>query len=141
VLTRRPAGDVLRWASELLGWSLLWQGDLSGAEQAVQRYEHAGKPSASFRGAQALAAGRTHEGVTTLAWALANEPPGPSKSLGAVAAAGSGQALAVAQELQPLGRSGADANHLFGQLLDYSGYHTEAAAVAAMLGQQEPHDR
>ena len=66
-----------------LAWSRLWQGDLAGAEQAVQRYAHAGQPSSSFRAAQALAAGRTDEGVTLLAWALVNEPAGPAKSLAA----------------------------------------------------------
>ncbi len=49
---------------------------------------------------QALAAGRINEGVTLLAWALVNEPAGPAKSLAAVAAAGSGQSMAVANELR-----------------------------------------
>ena len=129
VLVKRPSGDVLRWASELLAWSRLWQGDLPGAEQAVQRYIHAGQPSASFRAAQALAAGRTNEGVTLLAWALVNEPAGPAKSLAAVAAAGSGQSLAVAHELRLLGVPGAQSLQLFSQLLGYAGYHADAEAV------------
>lgn len=134
VLAKRPSGDVLRWASELLGWSRLWQGDLAGAEQAVVRYAHAGQPSASFRAAQALAAGRTNEGVTLLAWAMANEPAGPAKSLGAVAAAGSGQTDGVAHELTLLGPPGAAALGLFVQLLDYAGYHGDAAAVRRRVG-------
>jgi Zn-dependent protease len=129
VLAKRPSGDVLRWASELLGWSRLWQGNLAGAEEAVTRYAHAGQPSASFRAAQALAAGRTNEGVTLLAWAMANEPAGPAKSLGAVAAAGSGQAANVADELGLLGQPGAAALGIFVQLLDYAGYHVDADAV------------
>jgi Zn-dependent protease len=129
VLARRPSGDVLRWASELLGWSRLWQGDLAGAEQAVTRYGHAGQPSASFRAAQALAAGRTDEGVTLLAWSMANEPAGPAKSLGAVAAAGSGHAANVADELGLLGAPGMAALGIFVQLLDYAGYRADADAV------------
>jgi Zn-dependent protease len=129
VLAKRPSGDVLQWASELLAWSRLWQGDLAGAEQAAVRYEHAGKASASFRAAQALASGRTNEGVTLLAWALVNEPAGPAKSLAAVAAAGSGQSLAVAHELRLMGPQGAPALQLFGQLLGYAGYHADADAV------------
>lgn len=133
VLERRPSGEALRWSSELLGWTRLWQGDLAGAEQAVTRYAHAGLPSASFRGAQALAAGRVPEGVALLAWALANEPPGPAKSLGAVAAAGSGQALAVAHEVVLLGDRGPEGVRLLAQLLDYAGYRPEAAAVGGLL--------
>jgi Zn-dependent protease len=133
VLAKGASGDTLRWASELLGWSRLWQGDLAGAEEAVARYAHAGAPSASFRAAQALAAGRTDEGVTMMAWALVNEPAGPAKSLGAVAAAGSGQADAVARELVLLGHPGLDALRLFGQLLDYAGYKTEAGSVTRLL--------
>lgn len=129
VLAKRPSGDVLQWASELLAWSRLWQGDLAGAEQAAVRYEHAGKASASFRAAQALASGRTDEGVTLLAWALVNEPAGPAKSLAAVAAAGSGQSLAVAHELRMMGPPAAPALQLFGQLLGYAGYHADADAV------------
>jgi Zn-dependent protease len=133
VLDKGASGDTLRWASELLGWSRLWQGDLGGAEAAVARYAHAGQPSASFRAAQALAAGRTNEGVTMMAWAMANEAAGPSKSLGAVAAAGSGQADAVARELVLLGPPGVDGLRLFGQLLEYAGYKTEADSVARLL--------
>jgi Zn-dependent protease len=132
VLDKGASGDTLRWASELLGWSRLWQGDLPGAEAAVARYAHAGPPSASFRGAQALAAGRTSEGVTMLAWAMANEPAGPAKSLAAVAAAGSGQAEAVARELVLLGGPGVDALRVFAQLLDYAGYTAEGSAVGRL---------
>jgi Zn-dependent protease len=140
VLAKRPSGDVLRWASEVLAWSRLWQGDLAGADHAVQRYQHAGQPSSSFRAAQALAAGRTNEGVTLLAWAMANEPAGPAKSLAAVAAAGSGQSMAVAHELRLLGAPGAEALRLFSQLLGYAGYHTDAEAVGRMLGQPQSPD-
>lgn len=133
VLGRRPSGETLRWASELLAWARLWQGDGAGAELAVQRYAHAGQPSASFRGAQALAAGRAAEGVALVAWALVHEPPGPAKSLAAVAAAGSGQALAVGRELALLGEDGAAALRLFVHLLDYAGYDDDASAVGGLV--------
>jgi Zn-dependent protease len=138
VLAERPSGDVLQWASELLGWTRLWQGDLAGAQEATDRYAHAGGPSAAYRGATALVAGRvdparTAEGVTTLAWALANEPPGPAKSLASVAAAGSGQAGAVAHELLLLGPQGRDAAGLYRQLLDHAGYRAEADEVGRLL--------
>ncbi len=140
VLAKRPSGDELRWASELLAWTRLWQGDQAGAELAVQRFAHAGAPSSSFRGAQALAAGRVDEGVSLLAWAMANEPAGPSKSLGAVAAAGSGQAITVGRELLLMGPRGVDATRLFAQLLEYAGYRNEAAEVAGLLGRPQSLD-
>lgn len=134
VLAKRPSGATLQWASELLGWARLWQGDLAGADLAVARYAHAGGPSGCFRGAQALAAGRVGEGVAVLAWAFANEPPGPSKSLGAVAAAGSGQAEAVARELLLLdGGAGIEPARLLQGLLAYAGYHDAAASVGRLL--------
>jgi Zn-dependent protease len=133
VLAERPSGDTLRWASELLAWTRLWQGNLGGADEVVRRHGHAGEPSASFRAAQALAAGRTAEGVTTMAWALANDPAAPAKSLGSVAAAGAGQADAVAHELLLLGVPGVEGARLFRQLLDYAGYHDDAARVGELL--------
>ena len=91
VLAKRPSGALLRWASELLGWSRLWQGDQPGAQAAVDRYAHAGAPSGSFRAAQALAAGHLGEGIAVMTWAYANEPPGPSQVLGAIAVAFQGR--------------------------------------------------
>ena len=134
VLAKRPSGPTLRWASELLGWSRLWQGDRPGAEGAVQRYAHAGPPSGSFRAAQALAEGRIVEGVAVMTWAFANEPPGPSQVLGAIAIAGTGQSEAFTGELLRLdGGAGVQAAVLFHGLLDYAGYAQEATEVAAML--------
>lgn len=133
VLASRPSGDTLRWASELLAWARLWQGDAAGAADAVARFAHAGQPSASYRGAEALAGGRVDEGVATIAWALVNEPAGPAKSLGAVAAAGAGQTDAVARELLVMGSAGVESARLFGQLLDYAGYRDDAARVGALL--------
>lgn len=134
VLAQRPSGETLRWSSELLGWARLWQGDRAGAEGAVQRYAHAGPPSGSFRAAQALAEGRTAEGVAVMTWAFANEPPGPSQALGAIAIAGTGQSAAFTQELLRLdGGTGVKAAVLFHGLLDYAGYDREAAEVAALL--------
>jgi len=134
VLAKRPSGALLRWASELLGWSRLWQGDQAGAQAAVDRYAHAGAPSGSFRAAQALAAGHIAEGVAVMAWAFANEPPGPSQVLGAIAVAGTGQAQAFTGELLALeGDQGVRAAVLFRGLLGYAGYDREAADVGALL--------
>jgi stage IV sporulation protein FB len=134
VLAKRPSGPMLRTSSELLGWARLWQGDLPGADAAIQRFAHAGPPSGSFRAAQALAAGRTAEGVATMVWAFANEPPGPSQVLGAIAIAGTGQTQVFASELLRLDADGGvPAAVLLRGLLDYAGYNREAAEVAAML--------
>ncbi len=135
VLARRPSGPTLRTASELLGWSRLWQGDQEGAEQAVTRYAHAGAPSGSFRGAQALAAGRLVEGVSIMTWAFANEPPGPFQIFGAIAVGGTGQTRPLTTELLRLdGTAGVRAAVRFRQMLEYAGYHREAEVVASMLG-------
>jgi stage IV sporulation protein FB len=134
VLAKKPAGETLRWSSELLGWARLWQGDQAGAEAAVQRYAHAGPASASFRAARALAAGRTAEGIGVMVWAFANEPPGPSHILGAIAVAGTGQAGVVTLELLRLeGDAGVRAALLFRGLLDYAGYDREVAEVTGLL--------
>jgi hypothetical protein len=134
VLARRPSGPALRAASELLGWARLWQGDQAGAEAAVTRYAHAGAPSATFRAAQALAAGRLVEGVSVMVWAFANEAPGPSQVLGAIAIAGTGQTRPFVSELLRLdGGAGVAAAVLFHQLLEYAGYHREAEVTASML--------
>jgi len=134
VLAKKPSGPTLRWACELLGWSRLWQGDQVGAEAAVQRYAHVGPASGSFRAAQALAAGRTAEGVAIMVWAFANEPPGHSQILGAIAVAGTGQTGAFTAELLRLdGDAGVRAAVLFRGLLDYAGYTSEVSEVTALL--------
>ncbi len=135
VLARKPSGSTLRTASELLGWARLWQGDQPGAEQAVTRYAHAGAPSASFKGGQALAAGRLVEGVSIMTWAFANEPPGPFQIFGAIAVGGTGQTRPLTTELLRLeGTGGVRAAVRFRQMLEYAGYHREAEVVASMLG-------
>jgi hypothetical protein len=108
----------------------LWVADVQGADELVARFAHAGTPSASYRAARALADGKVHEGVTTMAWAFVHDPAGPSKSLGAVAAAGSGQAAAVADELVAMGAPGVDAAELFQHLLHHAGYVDAAQEVA-----------
>jgi Zn-dependent protease len=135
VLARRPSGPALRMASELLGWSRLWQGDEAGAEAAVTRYAHAGAPTASFRAAQALAAGRLVEGVSVMTWSFANEKPGTFQLLGAIAVAGTGQTRPFTTELLRLdGLSGVQAAVRFRQMLEHAGYQREADVVASMLG-------
>jgi Zn-dependent protease len=134
VLERRPSGSTLVLASEMLGWARLWQGDLEGAQAAVTRYAHAGQPSAAFRGGQALAAGRLVEGVAMEAWSMANEVTGPSKLLGAIAVAGTGQTRPLMTELLRLdGDAGVRGALTFRQLLNYAGYQRELAIVDELL--------
>jgi Zn-dependent protease len=134
ILARKPSGPALRNASELLGWARLWQGDQPGAEQAVQRYAHAGAPSALFRGAQALAAGRLVEGVSIMTWAFANEPASATQALAAVAVAGTGQTRPLVTELLRLeGMAGVNAAVSFRSLLEFTGYQREAETVTSML--------
>ncbi|WP_208027965.1 site-2 protease family protein [Rhabdothermincola sediminis] len=133
VLASRPTGDTLAWAAELAAWARLWRGDSAGAELVLRRCAPAAVPSHCYRAAEALAAGRTDEGVALMAWALANEPPGPAKSLAAVAAAGSGQAMAVARELLLIGPPGVQAAGLLRQLLEHAGYRAEALSVGQLL--------
>jgi stage IV sporulation protein FB len=132
VLDRRPSGDLLRLAAELAGWARLWQGDGAGARRAVARAAHAGGPTSWFVAAEALAAGRTEEGVSVMAWAFANEPPGPAGSLGAVATAGTGQAVAVGRELLLLGPDGEQGRRLLVELLRHTGYAGDAVAVEGL---------
>jgi Zn-dependent protease len=130
-LARRPKAASLAWARELLGWSLLWQGDVAGAGAAARA--HGGAPSASFRGALALGAGRTDEGVATLAWALVHDTNRLAISLGVVAAAWSGCSAAVAREVLLLGPEGVARAEVLRQLLAHAGYRDEAAEVARIL--------
>jgi len=134
VLARRPSGPTLRAASELLGWARLWQGDQTGAEAAVTRYAHAGPPTASFRAAQALAAGRLVEGVSVMAWSFGNERAGSFQLFGAIAIAGTGQTRPFTTELLRLdGSAGVQAALRFRQMLEHAGYAREAEVVASML--------
>ena len=67
-----------------------------------------------------------------MAWAFVNDPPGPAKSLGAVAAAGSGQASTIARELLAMGEPGRSAAELFEHLLAHAGYAEAAAEVGRL---------
>lgn len=134
VLASRPSGPTLRWAAELAGWSRLWQGDLPGASVITERYAHAGAPSASYRAAEALAAGRIDEGVAVMAWAFLHDENAPAKSLGAVAAAGVDQAEAVARELLVVGGdAGVESTRLLATLLDHTGYHDTATRIGEII--------
>jgi len=134
VLARRPSGATLRTASELLGWCRLWQGDQAGAETAVTRYAHAGAPTAAFRAAQALAAGRLVEGVSVMAWSFANERAGTFQLFGAIAIAGTGQTRPFTAELLRMdGLGGVKGGVRFQQMLAHAGYQREAEVVAQML--------
>jgi len=134
ILAQQPSGPSLRVAAELLAWSRLWQGDQAGAEAVIAHYASAGPPSASFRGAQALAAGRLVEGVSIIAWSFANDPTNPFLALGAIAAAGTGQSRPLTSELLRIdGPAGVRGAVHFHQLLQRAGYQREAEAVASML--------
>jgi Zn-dependent protease len=136
VLRRRPTGAARAWAAELLGWSRLMQGDLTGAEAAVAATAPGATPSWSLRAAAALAVGRRAEGVAVMAWAFAHDPAGPPKSLGALAVGGTGTAGDVARELVLMGEEGRSGAVVLRDLLVYAGYHDGAAQVDAVLAPQ-----
>ena len=139
VLAKRPSGPTLRMASELLGWARLWEGDQAGAEAAVTRYAHAGAPTASFRAAQALAAGRLVEGVSVMTWSFANEKPGTFQLFGAIAVAGTGQTRPFTTELLRLeGVGGVQGAIRFRQMLEHAGYQREAEVVAVDARRRRP---
>lgn len=133
VLARRPSGETLALAAELVGWARLWQGDPAGARAAVDRVAHAGSPSRWFDAAEALARGRTAEGVGVLAWAFAHEPSAPFAALGALAAVDAGRAGDVARELVLIGSHGPEAARRFEALLDALGCREAARDVARAL--------
>lgn len=133
VLTQSPSGERFRWATELTAWARLSRGDLRGAHAAIGSLPANSGPSASLTGALALAEGRTHEGVSTLAWSFMHDDHKPAKVLGAMAAAQSGQVVPVAQELVRAGDGGAAAAQLFQGLLDYAGHRPEARQVDEVL--------
>lgn len=139
VLARRPKGEQLRWATELCAWSRLAVGDLYSAQHLIVTMPPSGGPSASLRGALSLAAGQSAEGVATLAWAFVHDDRQNAKVLGAMAAAQSGNADAVAYELVRMGPPGIAAADLFAGLLDYAGHRQDAASVARILGMASPH--
>jgi hypothetical protein len=138
VLTQSPSGEQQRWASELTAWARLARGDTFGAQQAVSWITSSPGPSASIGGAIALASGRTQEGVSTLAWALAHDQHKPAKVLGAMAVAQAGQVTAVTHELLAMGSVGVEAAVLFRDLLDYAGHQVDALQVNDLLTASAP---
>ena len=138
VVARRPSGAVRAWAAELTAWTHLWEGDVVGAETAAREVDQSVALSSSFRGARALAEGRTSEGVSVMAWALVNDPAAPPKSLGAVAVAGTGTTRAVVQELVLLGEPGRQAAVVLRDLMAYTGYADPAAEVDLVLASAPP---
>jgi hypothetical protein len=132
-LARGITGDRARWAYELRAWARLAAGDLPGAHLLVVGMPAGGGPTASLRGALALASGRIDEGVSTLAWAFTHDPDEHTKVLGAMAVAQAGHLDDVVDALLargPEGRAGAD---LLRSLLDQSAHHADAQRVAARL--------
>jgi Zn-dependent protease len=132
-LARGVSGERARWACELRAWSRLASGDLAGAHLLVVGMPAGGGPTASLRGALALATGRHDEGVATLAWAFVHDPDEHTKVLGAIAVAQAGQVDAVVDELLaggPEGRAGAG---LLRSLLEQSNHRDAAIRVAERL--------
>lgn len=138
VLSRYPRGETWRAATELTAWARLAQGDIGSGYAIAASMPPGLTSSATLRGALALAAGNTHEGVTTLAWALTHDPHDDVKLFGAIAAAQAGQTGAVAHELALLGREGLGAGRLFQGLLDYAGYKSAAAEVDHVVAAAMP---
>jgi hypothetical protein len=133
VLTQSPTAEQQRWASELTAWARLARGDIGGAQQALSWITGSPGPSASVNAALALATGRTHEGVATMAWALAHDQHKPPKVLGAMAVAQSGQVGPVTTELLAMGPVGVEAAVLLRDLLDYAGHQADAHQVNDLL--------
>jgi Zn-dependent protease len=133
VLARRPSPERARWATELTAWARLAQGDPATAQHLVVTMPDNGAPSASIRGALALAAGRTAEGVSTLAWAFVNDPVVGAKALGALAVAQSGQVEPVVRELVLMGAPGVAAAGTLKDLLAYCGHTADAHLVDRVL--------
>lgn len=138
VLAKRPGGEVQQWATELLAWARLAQGDPWGAREVLVTMPPGQGPSASLRGALAIALGNPHEGVPVLAWAVANEPDDAPVLFGSIAAAQTGQVGAVAHELVLLGPSGFGAANRFRSLLELVGHRAEAALVAQVVAGAVP---
>jgi hypothetical protein len=137
-IVQNPSNERLGWAIELAAWARLASGDFWGAQHLLVTMPAGTAPSASIRGALSLALGRVPEGVSTLTWALAFDPSRNAKVLGAMAAAQSGQAIAIAHELVLINPDGVEAAHQFARMLDYAGHKGEAAEVAQIATYAAP---
>jgi len=132
-MVRKPSAERAGWATELVAWSRLAQGDPATAQHLVVTMPDGGAPSASIRGALALASGRTAEGVTTLAWAFVHDPVVGAKALAALAIAQSGQVTPVVQELVLMGPEGVAAAGTLKDLLAYCGHTADAQRVDQLI--------
>jgi Zn-dependent protease len=133
VLSGSVDGERRRIATELFAWGRLAQGDPLGAEQAMRSMPPGEGPTATLRAALSLAQGRTAEGVTMMAWALANDGDRSAKVLGAIAVAQSGQVDAVTHELLLLGPEGREGGEALRSGLDRTGHRAEARRVGQLL--------
>jgi hypothetical protein len=116
-----------------MAWARLAQGDPATATNLVVTMPAGGSPSASIRGALALAAGRTAEGITTLAWAFVHDPVVGAKALAALAVAQSGQVDGLVHELVLMGPPGLQAAGSLKDLLVYCGHTVDAQRVDQLL--------
>lgn len=131
-LSSRPTEPARRWAGELWAWSRLWRGDVAGARAALAEARVA-EPSASYRGAEAVAAGRPDEARAVFAWAFAHDPAPLPKSLAAVVIGRTGLAGPVAHELVLLGPEGLQGATVLGDLLQQMGLAPAAGEVREVL--------
>jgi Zn-dependent protease len=132
-LGRHPSPERATWATELTAWARLAMGDPATASHLVVTMPAGGSPSASIRGALALASGRIAEGTTTLAWAFVHDEVAGAKALAALAVAQSGQIDAVVHELVLMGPSGLQAAGTLKDLLAYCGHTADAHRVDQLL--------
>jgi stage IV sporulation protein FB len=122
-----------RIATELFAWARLAQGDPAGAQEAMATMAIDDGPTATLRAALSLAQGRTAEGVSTMAWALAHDTDRSAKVLGAIAVAQSGQVETVTQELLLLGPAGREGGEVLRDALERTGHRAEAQRVGHLL--------
>ncbi len=132
-LASHPRAEQAGWGTELVAWARLAQGDPASAQHLVVTMSEGGAPSASIRGALALASGRTDEGVATLAWAFVHDPVVGAKALAAIAVAQGGQIDAVVRELALMGQPGLAAAGALRDLLAYCGHVSDAHRVDLVL--------
>ncbi|MCU0268003.1 MAG: hypothetical protein MUF83_05080 [Acidimicrobiales bacterium] len=134
VLGRRRVGpSAAASARELVAWSRLAAGDVDAAAAMAGGFPAGQQPSASLRGALALAQANTTEGVAVLAWSQAHDQDGLWPTLGAVAAAQYGQVEALTRELLLLGPgAGPTAAEQFRRRLASTGHGAAAATVGRL---------
>jgi Zn-dependent protease len=161
-LAARPRGEAARWATEVLAWSRLWQGDQVGASTLVPAAQASpsltsalavvaaprtpagppavpplvpGSPLGTVTGSVgAPGAGSLGEARTRAAWALVHDPNPVSRALLGLVLAAGGDAPAVADQLVHLTDAGGpERARELRDVLAHLGLAADAAAVGARL--------